>query len=715
MTIENRHNSLRIPRLVKINFLLLIYLGVKFISMLPDGIYELALDEDARHKLFWALDYENSNVKFEIHARISKGEWFAFGFSDRGDMENGDYCVYQPRKGIRSTLVPPPHPPSTWTFTPTVKNVRVPDSDTTYWCHTVRLPDRLKQKHHVIQAESHLSKGNEGLVHHMEFFHCEVSKGTIPQYSGPCDDKPAELKACSKVITAWAMGATPFIYPKEAGLPIGGPDYTMYAMLEIHYNNPSMSADWVDSSGFKIFLTSDLRPNDAGVIELGLEYVDKMAIPPQQKLFPLSGYCISECTNSAFPQDGITVFGSQLHTHLTGVMLETRHIRNGVELPRLNYDYHYSPHFQEIRLLKKEITVLPGDALITTCYYNTMDRVNVTLGGFATTDEMCVDYIYYYPKVDLEVCKSSISDDALASYFDSNKMLENQVTGSDLPISEAYKGIEWNPLRVKILQALYEDSPIFMQCNDSAGRRLPGDWSHMQKSAALQTKNRDSNRCYDDPFEARCFFECKTFIFNFDFYGLSDDNRRLDVVLKQFLTPGYVRLSSIRLSNGANFSFRHISLKREKLFLRICAVRPGGSVVSNPAIAGSNGLTAILLRLCRKQGKNFQSEKMYFFWGSQKVIANKLDNRLVQGGLTPPATTAFTSTRALRTSGALRTTRTFTTTTALRQRGRSRQPRAVMTTRAFTMMTFTTTMAFTTTKGVHDNQGRSRQLSYDAA
>ncbi|BET00884.1 tyramine beta hydroxylase [Nesidiocoris tenuis] len=556
-------------------------------SKLPDGIYELALDEDARHKLFWALDYENSNVKFEIHAHISKGEWFAFGFSDRGDMENGDYCVYQPRKGIRSTLVgvwtddkcianayaedddicgsfnyvenevlkftftrpfqmcsqhhyqiedgtthivwsrgsgtavgrrlcgrteqgmtrvqllktegiAAPHPPSTWTFTPTVKNVRVPDSDTTYWCHTVRLPDRLKQKHHVIQAESHLSKGNEGLVHHMEFFHCEVSKGTIPQYSGPCDDKPAELKACSKVITAWAMGATPFTYPKEAGLPIGGPDYTMYAMLEIHYNNPSMSADWVDSSGFKIFLTSDLRPNDAGVIELGLEYVDKMAIPPQQKLFPLSGYCISECTNSAFPQDGITVFGSQLHTHLTGVMLETRHIRNGVELPRLNYDYHYSPHFQEIRLLKKEITVLPGDALITTCYYNTMDRVNVTLGGFATTDEMCVDYIYYYPKVDLEVCKSSISDDALASYFDSNKMLENQVTGSDLPISEAYKGIEWNPLRVKILQALYEDSPIFMQCNDSAGRRLPGDWSHMQKSAALQTKNRDSNRCYDD-------------------------------------------------------------------------------------------------------------------------------------------------------------------------------------------------------------------------
>ena len=35
---------------------------------------------------------------------------------------------------------------------------------------------------------------------------------------------------------------------------------------------------------------------DAGVIELGLEYTDKMAIPPKQVDFSLSGYCVSECT-----------------------------------------------------------------------------------------------------------------------------------------------------------------------------------------------------------------------------------------------------------------------------------------------------------------------------------------------------------------------------------------------------------------------------------
>lgn len=33
-------------------------------------------------------------------------------------------------------------------------------------------------------------------------------------------------------------------------------------------------------------------------MELGLEYTDKMAIPPGVLGFPLSGYCIAECTKA---------------------------------------------------------------------------------------------------------------------------------------------------------------------------------------------------------------------------------------------------------------------------------------------------------------------------------------------------------------------------------------------------------------------------------
>ena len=55
-------------------------------------------------------------------------------------------------------------------------------------------------------------------------------------------------------------------------------------------------SDWVDNSGLRVYLTRKLRANDAAVIELGLEYVDKMAIPPKQHNFLLSGSCLPQCT-----------------------------------------------------------------------------------------------------------------------------------------------------------------------------------------------------------------------------------------------------------------------------------------------------------------------------------------------------------------------------------------------------------------------------------
>ena len=52
----------------------------------------------------------------------------------------------------------------------------------------------------------------------------------------------------------------------------------------------------IDSSGLKFYITKTLRPQDAGTMELGLEYTDKMALPPGRPLWKLVGYCIPECT-----------------------------------------------------------------------------------------------------------------------------------------------------------------------------------------------------------------------------------------------------------------------------------------------------------------------------------------------------------------------------------------------------------------------------------
>ena len=70
-----------------------------------------------------------------------------------------------------------------------------------------------------------------------------------------------------------------------------------------------------------------------------------------------------------FPAGGIHIFGSQLHTHGTGIEVETRHFRDGQEMPQVNKDPHYSAHFQEIRPLRDIITVLP-----VRCYFKTFQE-----------------------------------------------------------------------------------------------------------------------------------------------------------------------------------------------------------------------------------------------------------------------------------------------------------------------------------------------------
>lgn len=121
----------------------------------------------------------------------------------------------------------------------TLKEVEIPAKETTYWCHIQKLDDFIQQKHHIVEFEPLIT--NEDIVHHMEVFHCETNVDVeIPLYNGDCEKLPAEAKICNRVISLWAMGASAFTYPKEAGLPIGGTNYNPFIRLEVHFNNPEL-------------------------------------------------------------------------------------------------------------------------------------------------------------------------------------------------------------------------------------------------------------------------------------------------------------------------------------------------------------------------------------------------------------------------------------------------------------------------------------------
>ncbi|XP_037609304.1 dopamine beta-hydroxylase [Sebastes umbrosus] len=380
---------------------------------------------------------------------------------------------------LRPDTPPTTLPPDVNTLDVVAPNVVIPNQETTYWCFIQKLPENMP-KNHIVMYESVITPGNEAIVHHMEVFECSPDIRDVPEYSGSCDDKmkPGKLNFCRHVLAAWAMGAEAFYYPPDAGLPMGGPGSSRFLRLEVHYHNPLLISGRRDSSGIRLHYTPSLRRYDAGIIELGLVYTPVMAIPPKQTTFYLNGYCTSKCTHTAFPPGGIYIFASQLHTHLAGRGVRTVLVRGGKELEVVQEDQHFSTHYQTIRVLRKMANVLPGDVLVTKCTYNTEDRSKPTVGGFGIMEEMCVNYVHYYPRTKLELCKSHVDPEYLQKYFS----FINRFHGNDrcvcgeVGVTEQYSQLQWDEFTGEVLDSLYNTAPISMHCNQSSARLFPGEW-----------------------------------------------------------------------------------------------------------------------------------------------------------------------------------------------------------------------------------------------
>ena len=129
-----------------------------------------------------------------------KGEFAPFSDSTTVDMKQTQL--------IKSTFFEEPQmldAKNRKSFEVRVNRIKLPSSETTYWCHVHKLEKRFEtEKHHITAFESVISETSEGVVHHMELFHC-ISDPTnnMDHYSGPCNSeaKPKGLVQCRKVFS----------------------------------------------------------------------------------------------------------------------------------------------------------------------------------------------------------------------------------------------------------------------------------------------------------------------------------------------------------------------------------------------------------------------------------------------------------------------------------------------------------------------------------
>ncbi|GFR80888.1 DBH-like monooxygenase protein 1 [Elysia marginata] len=338
-----------------------------------------------------------------------------FAYSPNDPASDDTISYHGSTRGTKSVLLldPPTSdkqtinlPSDVKTLEFTNRNVSVPSTDTTYWCTAWKIPD-LGGKHHMIRYEPVIQPGHERLLHHIILYYCEGSLGDNEPSAFQCNQNPLKrANHCQHVFVAWAIGGKAFNYPSHVGFSLGSSGDPGYFLMETHYDNPSMRADFVDDSGLRVYLTRQLRQHDGGVLMAGVHVDAYQIIPPYEPSFLSTGYCDTACIAEGLGDNEIHVFANVLHAHLLGTKLRTRHFRNGVELPPVQEDNNYDFDYQEARMLESERTIKKGDSLMVECEYDSTQRTTVTHGGLSSREEMCLSFLIYYPRNQLSQCTS---------------------------------------------------------------------------------------------------------------------------------------------------------------------------------------------------------------------------------------------------------------------------------------------------------------------
>ena len=111
--------------------------------------------------------------------------------------------------------------------------------------------------------------------------------------------------------------------------------------------------------------------------------------------------CSTDCS-STFLGNGepVTVFREHLHMHGTGTRITNEQLRNGKVVRSASAEVWEFDQNGNLPIQQDSFQIQPNDSFRTSCYYR--GKTNTTF-GLGSADEMCIAYLYYYPKKSLEV------------------------------------------------------------------------------------------------------------------------------------------------------------------------------------------------------------------------------------------------------------------------------------------------------------------------
>ena len=284
--------------------------------------------------------------------------------------------------------------------------MEIPADDTSYCVSLHRVPEGVGSIAHIT-GDTPVIGGD--LVHHLIVYGCY---GELPydekelerlQREPSCDRRDAR---CYAFIAEWAPGNFGRAYPPDMGFPFGSDRELEWMMLEVHYNNPEGTTGVRDTSGIDMYWSLTLRPIEAGAFQVGdLSPNNHLWQVPAGEISHVKEFdCPEECTQEGFLEP-INIIAAGYHMHETGSAMQVSIIRDGVEVYKFPMIYHYDFFYQPF--IPYDFQVLPGDRLVTTCWFNTADYDEPVRSGLASYEEMCIFFIVYYPAQPLISCDAN--------------------------------------------------------------------------------------------------------------------------------------------------------------------------------------------------------------------------------------------------------------------------------------------------------------------
>jgi Copper type II ascorbate-dependent monooxygenase, C-terminal domain/Copper type II ascorbate-dependent monooxygenase, N-terminal domain/DOMON domain len=281
-------------------------------------------------------------------------------------------------------------------FTMSAKNFTIPsDAVTTYqlFCYSredlVEFGVPMDQDLHTIGFEPIVQPEYAKYVHHFILY-----ASSLPwNKSLTCDYDTYPL---NENAYGWAPGDFPLVLPSNVGGPLGSAGFQSFT-LEIHYNNADLDVNVSDSSsGVRVYYTSVKREYDLGIFQVGDPYLALRETPvnPFGGLAQHSFTCEEQCLGE-YLTEPVTVLREHLHMHMTGVSMVNYHIRNEQVIRTGKVEFWDFDQQGDFAVVQAPFQMYPGDSFRTVCNY---DSTNNVLWGLASEEEMCIAYLYYYPR-----------------------------------------------------------------------------------------------------------------------------------------------------------------------------------------------------------------------------------------------------------------------------------------------------------------------------